>query len=355
MRPKALLSKGASNLLAWPFIFMILPAAIACAGSLFAQQGQPSAGPKDTSQQNKTAITEVHVWPVQGNVYMLVGAGGNITMQVGDDGILLVDTGLFRSTDAVVQAIRSVSDKPLRYIINTHIHADHTGGNEALAKTGNTIAGGNVVGDIGASASEGATIIAFQTILDRMSASDSKDAAPQGAWPTDTYTTAEKSLFFNNEAIKIIHEPAAHTDGDSIVFFRRSDVVSTGDIFTTTGYPLIDLQRGGSFQGIIDALNQLLYQVTVPGPKQEGGTMIVPGHGRLCDQADLVVYQEMVTIIRDRIQDMISKGMTLEQVKAARPTRDYDRRYGSNTGFWTTDMFVEAAYKSLSQKKEGKQ
>jgi len=349
------ITKGAWNRRAPLMIFVAFAAAIVCSGYLAAQQGENNAQQpvgQQNSPLNKNTAVEVHIWPVQGNVYMLVGAGGNITMQVGDDGILLVDTGLPQATDAVVRAIRSVSDKPLRYIINTHIHKDHTGGNEAITKLGRTIAGGNVVGDIGASASEGAAIIAFQTVLDRMSTPGSKDAVPQGAWPTDTYTTAEKNLFFNDEAVKIIHEPAAHTDGDSFVFFRRSDVVSTGDIFITTGYPFIDLERGGSFQGVIAALNQLLYQITVPGPKQERGTMIVPGHGRLCDQADLVVYQEMLTIIRDRIQDMISKGMTLAQVKAARPTRDYDRRYGSTTGFWTTEMFVEAAYKSLSAKKE---
>lgn len=317
---------------------------------------QTSPSQNSASQVNPNAVSsEVHVWPVQGKVYMLVGAGGNITMQVGDDGILLVDAGLKQDSDVVIKAIRSVSNKPLRYIINTHVHTDHTGGNEALAKMGSTIAGGNVVGDIGASASEGATIIAFQSVLDRLSETNGKDAAPEGAWPTDTYTTAEKNLFFNGESIKIIHEPAAHTDGDSIVYFRHSDVVSTGDIFTTTRYPIIDLQRGGSIQGVIAALNQLLYEITIPGPKQEGGTMIVPGHGRLCDQADLVVYQEMVTIIRDRIQDMVNKGMSLDQVKAAKPTRDYDNRYGSNTGIWTTDMFVEAVYKGLSDKKEAKQ
>ena len=149
-----------------------------------------------------------------------------------------------------------------------------------------------------------------------------------------------------------MHEPAAHTDGDSIVFFRRSDVVATGEIFSTTGYPVIDLDRGGSIQGIVDALNVRIVEVTVSGPEQEDGTMIIPGHGRLCDQADLVVYQEMVTIIRDRIQDMIKKGMTLDQVKAAKPTRDYDSLYGATTGPWTTEMFVEAAYKSLATRKE---
>jgi cyclase len=297
------------------------------------------------------AESEVHVVPVQGHVYMVVGAGANVAVQVGDDGVLLVDTGSARMSDRVLAAVRTVSDQPIRYIIDTSIDADHSGGNQAIRKMGSTIAGGNVFGDIGESSTEGAAIISFQSILDRMTASGGRDSAPQGAWPTDTYTLPRKDLFVNDEAVQIMHEPAAHTDGDSIVFFRRSDVVATGEVFSTTAYPVIDLERGGSINGIVDALNALLYQVTVSGPKQENGTLIIPGHGRICDQADLVVYQEMITIVRDRIQDLISKGMTLAQVKAAKPTSDYDPIYGAISGPWTTDMFVEAVFQSLSAKK----
>jgi cyclase len=313
-------------------------------GPAFAQQGQ-SAAP----QAPDYSKAEVHILPVQGNIYMLAGAGGNITLQVGDDGVLLVDAGVSQMSDKALAAIKSLSDKPIRYIIDTHVHADHTGGNEAIAKAGGTIAGGNVVGDIGASASNQATIIAFQSILDRMSATNGKDSAPQGGWPTETYTTPERKLFFNGEGIEIIHEPAAHTDGDSMVFFRRSDVISSGDIFVTNRYPIVDMQRGGNIQGVIAGLNRII-EIAIPADLQEGGTMVIPGHGRLCDVADVKFYQEMVTIIRDRVQDMVDKGMTLEQVKAAKPTMDYDGRYGSDTGFWTTDMFVEAVYKSLSAK-----
>jgi cyclase len=320
---------------------------LAAAGSPRVTYSQTQSGPPPA--QN-SANVEVHVLPVQGHVYMLVGAGGNITVQVGDDGVLLVDAGLAGTSDKVIAAIRTFTDKPIRFIINTHVHADHTGGNEAIAKAGNTITGGNVVGDIGASAGNQAAVLAFQTVLDRMSAPTGQQApTPQGAWPTETYTTPERKLFFNNEAVQVIHIPAAHTDGDSIVFFHRSDVISTGDIFVTNGYPIVDLQRGGNIQGVIAGLNRII-ELATPGPMQEGGTLVIPGHGRLCDQADVVFYQEMVTIVRDRIQDMVNKGMTLEQVKAARPTRDYDPRYGKTTGIWTTDMFVEAVYKSLSKK-----
>jgi glyoxylase-like metal-dependent hydrolase (beta-lactamase superfamily II) len=183
-----------------------------------------------------------------------------------------------------------------------------------------------------------------------MSAPTGKQAsAPTGAWPTDTFFGDEKKFFFDGEGVEIIHIPNAHTDGDSIVFFRRSDVISTGDLFTTTMYPLIDIEHGGSIQGFLAGLQRII-DLVIPVYGQDGGTLIVPGHGRLCDFGDLLNYREMTTIIRDRIQDMIKKGMTLEQVKAAKPTLDYDPLYGSNT-FWNGTMFVEAVYKSLTQKK----
>jgi len=326
---------------------IVMLATAALAGAVTSAYAQaPAAAP-----QRNPADVEVHLLPVQGNVYMLVGAGGNITVQIGDDGVLLVDAGLAGTSDKVYAAIRTLSTKPIHYIIDTHIHADHTGGNEALAKLGNTIAGGNVVGDIGASAGNQATVIAAQEVLDRMSATNgTQPAVPQASWPTETYTTPERKLYFNGEGVLMIHPQASHTDGDTIVYFRRSDVISTGDIFVTTGYPLVDLARGGNIQGVINGLNEII-ELSIPADEQEGGTQNIPGHGRLCDVADVVFYQEMVTIIRDRVQDMVNKGMTLEQVKAAKPTSDYDPRYGKDTGFWTTDMFVEAVYKSLSPKK----
>ena len=288
---------------------------------------------------------------MQGHVYMLVGAGVNTTVQVGDDGVLVVDSGYAQMSDKTLAAIRSLSDKPIRYIVNTHVHGDHTGGNAVLARAGSTIAGGNVVGDIGASASNQAKVIAYQAVLERMSAPNGQQPPPpEAAMPTDTYTTPERKLFFNGEGIQMEHIPAAHTDGDTIVFFRRSDVISTGDLFVTTHYPFVDLQRGGNIQGVIAALNRII-ELAIPADLQEGGTLVIPGHGRLCDVADVKFYQEMVTIIRDRIQDMISKGLTLEQVKAARPTRDYDARYGApGSAIGNADQFVEAVYQSLSAK-----
>jgi glyoxylase-like metal-dependent hydrolase (beta-lactamase superfamily II) len=293
---------------------------------------------------------EVHVWPAQGNVYMIVGAGGNIAVQAGKDGVLLVDTGLAPMSDKVLAAIRTISKGPIRYIVNTHYHADHTGGNEKIRLAGSTIVGGNVAGDI-ADAGEGAAILSHINVLNRMSAPTGTQApSPDGGWPTSTFLSDQKKLFFNGEGVDILHQPAAHTDGDSIVFFRRSDVIATGDIFTTTNYPIIDLAAGGSIQGTIDALQRIVDMI-IPVYGQEGGTLVIPGHGRLCDFGDVLNFREMTIIIRDRIQDMIKKGMTLEQVKAARPTQDYDPLFGSTTGFWTTDKFVEAVYKSLNEQK----
>lgn len=287
---------------------------------------------------------QIEVLPVQGNVYMLTGPGGNVTLQVGKSGVLLVDTQAASVTNEVLVAIRKLSDKPVRYILNTTSDPGHTGGNENLAKTFGSATEVSVVNTPGSTATQTVAILAHQKVLDRMSAAGS--GRPDTAWPTDTYLGDEKELYFNGEGVQMFHIPAAHTDGDSIVYFRRSDVISAGDIFLTTGYPVIDLQRGGSLQGVIDGLNRIL-DLAIPAHHEEGGTYVIPGHGRICDEFDVLEYRDMVTIIRDRIQALIGKGMTLEQVKAAKPTRDYDPEYGATTGPWTTDMFVEAAYKSL--------
>ncbi len=293
-------------------------------------------------QANSTG--DVHTLHVQGNVYMLVGAGGNITAQVGDDGVLLVDTGNGQTASQVVAAVRALTDKPIRYIINTSADPDHVGGNDFIGKLGSTIAGGNV----GAGAGVGAGIIAHENVLNRMSAPTGKSAPyPTTAWPTDTYVSKQKELYFNGESIQTIYKPG-HTDGDSIVYFRRSDVISAGELFNTFTFPVIDLSRGGSIKGVLAGLNDML-DIAIPKAMQEGGTYIIPGRGRLTDEADLLEYRDMVTIIRDRVQDAIKRGQTLDQVKAAKFTLDYDGRWGATSGPWTTDMFIEAVYKDLSK------
>ncbi len=324
-------------------------------GALGAAKFALAGDPQNSGSQN-SATGEVHVLPVQGNISMVVGAGGNIAVQAGDDGILLVDAGTAAMSDKVLAAIEPLSKRPLAFIIDSDDRLDHTGGNENVRKGGRPVANANGAGqyrDQGPRAAS-AYIISFDSVLERMSSPGQMYSAPEDAWPNDTFGEPQKSLFFNNEAVLIFHQPAT-TDGNVMVFFRRSDVVATGDIFDPTEYPIIDLKNGGTIQGIIDGLNHLKLLV-VPSDirnSQHGGTLIIPGHGRLCAYADLAFYQQMVTIIRDRIQYMIKKGMTLEQVKAAKPTRDYDPVYGSTTGNWTTDMFVEAVYKSLSGAKSG--
>ena len=299
------------------------------------------------AQQQNFDNVQLHILPVQGNISMIVGDGGNITIQTGKEGVLVVDAGFAPIVPKVTAAIKTLSDKPLRYIINTHFHGDHTGGNEGLAKTGAIIAGGNFAGstpDIG----NIATIVGHENVETRMS--EQKPAPSGDALPRDLYHTASKDMYFNGEGIEIIHIPNAHTDGDSFVYFRRSDVLATGDIFTPQNYPIVDIDHGGNINGLIAGLNRII-EITIPADKQEGGTYVIPGHGRLCDEADVVEYRDMATIIRDRVQDMVKKGMTLDQVRAAKPTRDYDPLYGSTTGFWTTDKFVDAVYASLTKKK----
>jgi cyclase len=279
---------------------------------------------------------DIEVIPVQPNFYMIAGAGGNIAVQIGPDGVLLVDTGAARMTERVLAEIRKLSSQPIRFIINSSADADHVGGNEKLAKV-----------------AEGAVIIGAENVLTRMSAPTGKQAAyPLAAWPTETFFQKQKPMYFNREGIEIMSH-AAHSDGDSVVFFRRSDVIVAGEIFDTTHFPVIDVERGGGIQQEIDALNQIVELAipSIPMMWQEGGTYVIPGHGWLADQADVVEYRDMVTIIRDVIADMIAKGMTLEQVQAANPTKGYRKQYGSDSGAWTTNMFVEAIYKSLSAKK----
>jgi len=295
------------------------------------------------------AAQEIQVLRVQGNVYMLAGPGGNTIVQAGDAGVLVVDTQTAAVSDKLLAAIRTISPKPIHYIVNTSVGADRIGGNAALAKAGPTRPNATPIqAGLGGNVEGKTTILAHETVLNRMIAN--KAIAPD-AWPTETFFGDDKEIFFNGEGIEVLHQPAAQTDGDAIVFFRRSDVIATGDLFTTTMYPVIDAQKGGSINGIIGGLNRII-DLAIPDHKvQEGGTMIVPGHGRLCDEQDVIEYRDMVTIIRDRIQYMIGKGRTLDQIKAAKPTLDFDPRYGATSGPWTTTMFVEQIYRDLTKKK----
>lgn len=291
------------------------------------------------------AAAEINVLHVQNNIYMLVGPIGNTTIQIGDQGVLVVDTQFAQLSDKILDAIASLTDKPIRYVVNTHAHGDHIGGNAAIAQAGLTITAGNVSGAI-SDATEGAAILAHENAY--FAISSAEPAVPFDGWPTEAFFVPRRDLYFNGEAVQLMHQPAAHTNGDLIVYFRKSDVISAGDVFVTTMYPFVDRANGGHINGIINALNVII-DIAVPEVRQEGGTYIVPGHGRLADEADVVEYRDMLTIIRDRIQMMVDEGMSQRQVLAAEPTRDYDGRYGTSSGFWTTRQFVEAVFESLSE------
>lgn len=302
----------------------------------------------------QAAHADLEVLQLRPNFYMIAGAGGNICFQVGVDGVVVVDSGTAASADAVVAAIKKVTTKPIRYIINTSADPDHVGGNAIVAKAGQTLFTGN--GGAGLATNflgGGASILSVEQVLTRMSGPTGKPSPfPIDAWPTETFNQPRKYMYLNGEGIEVFHEPAAHTDGDAIVFFRRSDVVVAGDVFDTRRFPVIDVAKGGGIEGEIAALQKLVDTAipSVPIVSREEGTLVIPGHGRICDQLDVVDYRDMVTIIRDRVRDLMKQGLTLEQVKAASPARGYTRRYGSDTGSWTTNDFVDAIYRSLSEK-----
>ena len=316
---------------------------LACAPLLPAQQVQVQmimpGGPQ------LPAGVKFEILHVRPNVYMFASTLGNVTVQLGtqpgNDGVLLVDTGNGQLTEHIQAEIKKLSDKPVRYILNTNADADHTGGNAVIAKSGKPLAS-FASGSLG---TDTAVITAQDNVLLRMSAKKNGETAmPFAAWPGLTFTEG-RDFYFNGEPIQIIHTPG-HTDGDSIVFFRNSNVISAGDNFITTGFPVIDLERGGNIQGVVATLNKLL-SLAIPANNEEGGTMIIPGHGRLCDAADVSDYRDMITIIRDRVADGIKKNKTLAQIKDTKPTLDYEYRYGRPT--WTGDMFVEAIYRSLTK------
>ena len=294
---------------------------------------------------------------VRPNFYMIAGAGGNIGVQIGSDGVVLVDAGTDAASGQVVAAIRKLTELPIRYVINTGADADHVGGNAKLAQAGQTIFI-NLVGnvDMAKAMTNGgaASILAHDSVLRRMSAPTGKASAyPVDAWPTEAFFQNRKYLRMNHEGIEVLYQPAAHSGSDSFVFFRKSDVVAAGDVLDMTRFPVIDIANGGSIQGEIDALNRLIALAIPSAPfiYQEDATYVIPGHGRLCEQQDVVDYRDMVVIVRDVVADMIKQGMTLDQIKAASPAKPYETQYGARTGPWTTNAFVEAVYQSLIAKK----
>ena len=313
------------------------------AGQLKRAPAVSKADAPRVSQAKSPDTGALEVLQVSGHVYLLAGGGSNVTVQVGPSGSIMVDSKSAAMTDKMLAEIQKLAPttKPVRYVLNTSADVDHVGGNESLATVLGSAANWTIINTPGASQTA-VNIYAHDNASSRMG------QLPSSAQPTETFVGDQKEFYFNGEPVFMYHVPAAHTDGDSIVFFRHSDVIATGDIMRTDSYPVIDVQKGGNVQGVIDGLNMVL-DLAVPAHHEEGGTYIVPGHGRLCDEFDVLEYRDMVTIVRDRIKAMIGKKMTLEQVKAARPTLDYDSRYGATSGTWTTDMFVEAVYRSLTK------
>ena len=330
----------------------------------------------------------LQVLPVRGNVFMIMGGGAHVTLSAGIDGMLLVDTGSAAMADAMLAKIKEIGTmvaaapmrlttcvgptcyppgtsasftpwgfaspsynaivaspaplKPLRWIIQTHFDPDHVGGTPILAAAGSSYAGGNLTTILGqAGAEEGATLIAQENVLRRMTETN----YPENAWALETFYTPiyKMSQFINGEGIVVYHAPAAITDGDSFVHFRYSDVISAGDVYTSDRYPMIDVAKGGTIQGVIDGLNKIL-EIAVPEFRHQGGTMIIPGHGRIGDSADVAIYRNMVSILRDRIRELIKEGKSLQEIKAFKPTLDYDGVYGS------PDRFIEAVYQNLTAK-----
>ena len=270
---------------------------------------------------------ELQSLQVRDHIWLITGAGANITVQVGDEGVLVVDTGTEAMAERVREEIRTFAgEKPIRYIVNTHWHGDHTGGNVLLSDEG-----------------QRAAILAHENVGLRLASAE----AEAGMLVMDTYYSENKTIYFNGEAIEIIKVPNAHTDGDSLVFFRGSDLVVAGDLIDTASLPHFVMDEGGSISGVLAGLNRIL-DITVAEYRAQGGTLVVPGHGRLYDETDVAEYRDMVAIIRDRVQRAVANGDSLRQLRARDPVLDYTGVFGARGSDWTSDDFVEAAFRQLN-------
>jgi glyoxylase-like metal-dependent hydrolase (beta-lactamase superfamily II) len=261
-------------------------------------------------------------------VYLLTGLGGNIGVSTGTDGVILVDDQYAPLTDKIKAAIAGLNPGPIRFVINTHWHFDHTGGNENFGKSG-------------------IVIVAHENVRRRMSVEQFMTtfaqpikASPAGALPVVTFSDAV-TFYYNGDSISAFHVPPAHTDGDVIVWFRHANVVHMGDTFFNGRYPLVDLASGGSIDGFIAAADRVLAMA-------DANTKIIPGHGPLGDRAALQSFRAMLVTVRDRIKQAVAAGRTLEQVQAAKPTAEFDAVWGN--GRITPTMFVEVLYQDLSRR-----
>jgi cyclase len=318
----------------------------ALALTLSAGHRAPGLSAQQHPSMSRGGLESIQIRP---NVHVIFGAGGNVTVHAGDDGLVVVDSGSGEKAGALLDAIKAISPRPIRLVINTSADLDHVGGNAVIGGAG-----------IGLSpdpfgAGNHATVLAHENVLLRLSAAGSNGAEspfPTRMLPNDTFTSRYRSLYVNDDAIQVIRQTGAHSDSDVMVLFRKADVIATGDVVDLQRFPVIDPAKGGSIQGELEALNRLLTELVVanvPLVLKSGGTLVVPGHGYVSDYGEVVEYRDMVTVMRDSIQELIDKGQTLEQVKAANPTKGYRGRYGKDSGDWTTDMFVAAVYNGLKK------
>ena len=282
----------------------------------------PLLAPALAQEPSAVAIKTV---PVAGSVSMLEGQGGNLGVSAGPDGLFMIDDQYAVMTDNIKKALAAIGQQPLRFIVNTHWHGDHTGGNENFGKTG-------------------AVIVAHDNVRKRMSTEQfmkafSKTVPPSPAIALPVVTFADAVTFhLNGDDISVFHVAPAHTDGDSVVIFKKANVIHTGDVFFNGIYPFIDVSSGGSINGTIEAAERILNLA-------DEKTKIIPGHGPLADKAALKVYRDMLATVRDRVTAAIKDGKTLEQVQMMKPTADLDAVWGK--GFLKPEQFVMIVYSSL--------
>ena len=320
---------------------------------------------KGTTDQGKSGDGEIHPWHVQGNLWLLAGEPGesNVAAQIGENGALVVDTGTEEMAPKLLAVLQRVTErfggdqKNIQWIINTDGQMDHVGGNAIIRNGGTSIVGSNEQFD-NAGLTPGAVVIGSLNTLNRMVVTNAQGqtAARQGIWPNETHTEPTYAWDNNDEAVQLVHPESATSDDNEEVIFRRSDVIATGDIVSMVHYPVIDPAIGGSIDGELAALNDIIEQATADfhmGP-QEGGTMIIPGHGRLCDQSDLIEYDIVLTTIRNRVMYYKNQGKSLQQVLALKPTWDFDDEWGRPEGSWTAEQFVRTVYDTLPARGKAK-